>query len=701
MRDTLTERITSALVRCKLDYLLEKQNSRHPFRFYLNNSDSPLYKIPYSRELSFFKSSTIKNLLFTLVDDRLWKRYQDVANHDSVTEAQCQLDILSDPISIPFNENAMIEKSFIIRMIYLLMGTNPYSAFTCIELENIYRAALFEVDKLTLSFNQRNILESRLQLKGVSDNDSIDPFYSQYNAHIELLKETKELLKTSFKIYSVSLGLGISAKRVISTPEYIHEDQLIQLWGGSRKAFTNLIAKNKKDNKKEIIKKEYKPRFTPEFHKKDFIEGRIITAKSAHRWLRSKRMITKLSENYDTKGKDCNYYQFSWIDKTEPNKLDPKSFLRQSSKVNRENLKSKKKELKRLKHELEEGNQEHIGPKVAVVGIGGAGQNIISNYEKNTNLIDKFIYIDSDNQSLSLSDKKVFTIPLDVNSSSRNSYKKLIPELQALLLDSDIVCFVAGLGGRTSDYACQLADIATRDIDCVKVFFVQLPLNMEGRPRLSLASTTLKRLRVSDSANVFEFHSQPLLEKTEKDILIRDFYDELDSNIYLAIESLASTLKLPGIVNIDLEDIKTIFDIKGEGVILRYKSLKDLEDIRCLDVLSKTKAMGILVSISGSSLTHEIIGSVQNVVDSIVCDDATLIYGIREDKSTELEIAVFLTGLDKFPSNFIKKMRMRIPTNVPVGNYIGSRRADSEQFMSNLNRINPAAIAFRKRKLGY
>ena len=649
MKDNLTEQILLALARCKvlnhgsfIPLSDEDFEDHNPYLF---------YSIPYAKELSFFKNPLVKQLIFTIADDLLWKRYQNLANLskgrqlDVGDNIDCNLDLASD--FIPFNQGAHIEKSILIRVIYLLMGTNPYSKIDPVEFDKIYTSAMYEIEKLILSFQQKNLRSNVLILDWVG-RDQFDP-------QIEIMKMTKNLLKTSFKIRSRASNISIG--NVIHESKIIYEDELIKLWGGSKKAFNNEIAKRKKDDN-EIIKRldveqitrtlyplRYGSRKKKEYVAKKYSTEKIIDLDSAVTWLKTKGFKVKISENYEPAHSDCSYQYFSEIETISIKNLDSKAYLGMFSKMNRDKVKQKRRELKKLKVQHDDSAKNN---RIAVIAIGGAGRNIVSKYREKTSLIQKYIFVDSDPQNLDyeVSGKNVFNINLDFkidqNELDHTAFKKYIPRLQALLLDTDIVCIVAGLGGHTSDYGCWLADLGLRDIDCIKCFFVQTPFEFEGEKRSALAETTLKRLAMSETANVFNFSGTETMKKV-KDIQISEAFDTIDSNIYYAIESLANTVVNPGLINVDYADVKEVFNNKGGGMIFNLKSLKDLEK---LEFQKKVNIDGALVIANNHHLTIGENREIIEAVNSILNNASRMIFSFNQKTNLPYDITVFLNGIN-------------------------------------------------------
>lgn len=661
MKDNLTEKILLALARCKVlnHQSIPLSDTDNEIEYFEDHIQTSFYLIPYAKELSFFKNPLVKQLIFTIADDLLWNRYQDLANLsksrqlDVGDNIDCNLDLDSD--FIPFNQGAHIEKSILIRVIYLLMGTNPYSKIDPVEFNKIYTSAMYEIEKLILSFQQKNVRSNALNT-GWAIRDEFDP-------QIEIMKMTKNLLKTSFKIRS--RAANISVRNVIRESQFIYEDELIKLWGGSKKAFNNEIAKRKKDNK-EIIKRmdaeqivrtlfestnELDDQIVPsrsgsmqrtEYIAKASSREKIIDLDSAVTWLKTKGFKVKISENYEPAHSDCSYQYFSEIETISIKNLDSKAYLGMFSKMNRDKVKQKRRELKKLKVQHDDSAKN---TRIAVVAIGGSGRNIVSKYREKTSLIQKYIFIDSDPQNLDyeVSGKNVFNINLDFNMNpiklDHTAFKKYIPRLQALLLDTDIVCIVAGLGGHTADYGCWLADLGLRDIDCIKCFFVQTPFEFEGEKRSALAETTLKRLAMSETANVFNFSGTEMMKKV-KDIQISEAFDTIDSNIYYAIESLAITVINPGYINVDIADVKTVFNNKGGGMIFNLKSAKDLEKLKFLRKLDFKGAL-----IIGTTLGD--MKEISEAVESILNNESTMIFSYIQKTNLPYEITVFLNGINE------------------------------------------------------
>ena len=604
MKDILSEKIFFALGGIRVDlYTLRQRGLNDEFFLYTDidghgwdtDQGAGYNKIPYARELAYFKNPLVKRLLHTIEDDGFWKHYEkhhndkifryssrfmtrQTDNIAIIDDASCGFNRYSN--YIPPNDNSLIEKSILIRLVYLLMGTNPYSHLTSIDLTEIYKSAIYEIDKLYLSF-----MQSKMQMNYENRQEGA---WEETYAVIELLREVKPLLKASFRVWSKAAGIKMTVTR--HSP-FISLDDLVQLWNGSWKAFNNELKKRKKENN-EIIEI-------------DDVTG-LATAISAVAWLNTKGIKTKISENYDLKGNDCSYYNL-YEKLNHVYSLPGANSKSAFTAVNKKYVKVQEEDLKKLQSLMGTSNpikkkaaRFQKGAAVTIVAIGGAGGNIVKSYREKGGLADKYIFMDkADNNPRALfPHKDSFNIELDLGDDriavDHHSFKKYIVQLHALLLDSDFVCFVAGLGGETSDYGCWIADMAIRSLDSINCFFVTTPFKFEGGLRRKHSSNTLKRLELSDNANVLNFNNN-WKDATEDFVSVVDY---LDSNIHQAIESLTTPIiTSSGIVNVDLEDYKVLFSNPGKGIIINIQSLKDLQYLGNLKEFIGGSPSGALVNI--------------------------------------------------------------------------------------------------------
>ena len=300
-------------------------------------------------------------------------------------------------------------------------------------------------------------------------------------------------------------------------------------------------------------------------------------------------------------------------------------------------------------------------PKIAVIGVGGGGCNMI-NYmiEEGSHMID-LIVANTDLKVLHISKapKKIELGPKLTNGFGagmdpevgRNAALESYEEIQETLRGSDIVFVAAGLGGGTGTGAAPIIAKAAREVGALTVSVVTKPFGFEGRMRAALANLGLEELKkVSDSLIVIA---------NDK---LREAVDETIGILYQAVNGMSQVILNPGSgndINADFADVKTIMKHKGIALMGIGKAKGDEATSRALDnainspLLEKVPldgAKGILIHFTISpEISLFAIEDVMNNINQRVDINAQIIFGTTTDtdfERDEVKITIIATGFE-------------------------------------------------------
>ena len=310
-------------------------------------------------------------------------------------------------------------------------------------------------------------------------------------------------------------------------------------------------------------------------------------------------------------------------------------------------------------------------PKIAVIGVGGGGCNMI-NYmiEEGTHMID-LIVANTDLKVLHISKapKKIELGPMLTNGFGagmdpevgRNSALESYDEIKETLKGSDIVFVAAGLGGGTGTGAAPIIAKAAREVGALTVSVVTKPFGFEGRMRAALANLGLEELKkVSDSLIVIA--NDKLREAVDETIGIKNAFKVTDNILYQAVNGMSQVILNPGSgndINADFADVKTIMKHKGIALMGIGKAKGDEATSRALDnainspLLEKVPldgAKGILIHFTISQeISLFAIEDVMNNINQRVDINAQIIFGTTTDtdfERDEVKITIIATGFE-------------------------------------------------------
>ena len=310
-------------------------------------------------------------------------------------------------------------------------------------------------------------------------------------------------------------------------------------------------------------------------------------------------------------------------------------------------------------------------PKIAVIGVGGGGCNMI-NYmiEEGSHMID-LIVANTDLKVLHISKapKKIELGPKLTNGFGagmdpevgRNAALESYEEIQETLRGSDIVFVAAGLGGGTGSGAAPIIAKAAREVGALTVSVVTKPFGFEGRMRAALANLGLEELKkVSDSLIVIA--NDKLREAVDETIGIKNAFKVTDNILYQAVNGMSQVILNPGSgndINADFADVKTIMKHKGIALMGIGKAKGDEATSRALDnainspLLEKVPldgAKGILIHFTISpEISLFAIEDVMNNINQRVDINAQIIFGTTTDtdfERDEVKITIIATGFE-------------------------------------------------------
>lgn len=325
---------------------------------------------------------------------------------------------------------------------------------------------------------------------------------------------------------------------------------------------------------------------------------------------------------------------------------------------------------------------ESPAAKIKVIGIGGGGTNAVSTMIKENIEGVEFIAVNTDMQSLktSLAPRKIqigkeLTKGLGAGSDpsvGRDAALEDRHEIQEALSGADMVFITAGMGGGTgTGGASVLAQIA-RDMGALTVAVVTRPFLFEGKRRRTHAEIGIERLRESVDTLIV-IPNERLLEIATPDLSLIGAFKLADNVLVNAVRGISDIINIPGTVNVDFADVKTIMSSTGQALMgIGYASGKNRAveaahqaiSSPLLDDIDIEGASGILINITaGENISLIEVNEACTIIQESAHEDANIIFGaVIDSKMTdEIRVTVIATGFDKeekiAPSKFPMRSR--------------------------------------------
>ncbi|MBO4529452.1 MAG: cell division protein FtsZ [Paludibacteraceae bacterium] len=310
-------------------------------------------------------------------------------------------------------------------------------------------------------------------------------------------------------------------------------------------------------------------------------------------------------------------------------------------------------------------------PVIKVIGVGGGGTNAANHmYDLGINNVD-FVVCNTDNQSL-LNSPVPTKIQLGMDGlgagnapeKGREAASYSLERIKDLLQDSTKMVFVtAGMGGGTGTGAAPLIAKTAKDMGILTIGIVTIPFKFEGKRRINQALKGVEEMRKCvDSILVI---STERISKIYPDFTLEKAFAFADDILATAAKGIAEIITLPGYINVDLEDVKTVMTNSGSAVMGSAKAsgkdraLSAIQNSLDSPLLLSTNLNGakdILLNIAYGAngiLVDELMTITDYLQDEVQFDENQIIWGATKDpklQDDELCITIVATG---FPESEI------------------------------------------------
>ena len=309
---------------------------------------------------------------------------------------------------------------------------------------------------------------------------------------------------------------------------------------------------------------------------------------------------------------------------------------------------------------------EELQPaKIKVIGVGGGGCNAVNRMIRAKVEGVEFITANTDLQALKLSQAPTklqlgakLTKGLGAGANPETGRKAALEDTEKIieaLEGADMIFITAGLGGGTGSGAAPVVASLASELGALTVAVVTKPFAFEGKRRMLQAEQALQDL-VGCVDTVIVIPNERLMETVEKGTSFFDAFRIADDILRQAVQGISDIITVPGIINRDFADVKTIMSGQGYAVMgtaiatganratdaaMRAISSPLLEDN------SIQGAQGILINISGSnSLTLHEVHEASSVIQKAAHENANIIFGAVQDDNMKdsLKITVIAAG---------------------------------------------------------
>lgn len=297
--------------------------------------------------------------------------------------------------------------------------------------------------------------------------------------------------------------------------------------------------------------------------------------------------------------------------------------------------------------------------RLKVIGVGGAGGNAVNRMIGAGLRGVEFIAANTDVQALggSLASTR---IQLGVNatrglgaggdpSQGRLSAEEDQQAIADVLGDSDMVFVTAGMGGGTGTGAAPVVARIARQAGALTVGVVTRPFSFEGRRRMRQAEEGLEELR-AEVDTLLVIPNERLLAVVERGTPLSEAFGIADDVLLKATKGIADLVTVPGLVNVDFADVKSIMAARGNALMGTGRATGETRAVDAataavssplLEDVSIHGAEGVLLNITGGrDLSLHEVNEASKVVTEAAGEDANIIFGAVIDPALDGEIVV-------------------------------------------------------------
>jgi len=337
---------------------------------------------------------------------------------------------------------------------------------------------------------------------------------------------------------------------------------------------------------------------------------------------------------------------------------------------------------------------------IKVIGVGGGGNNAVNRMIEHGVQGVEFISVNTDAQALNLSKAEIkmqiggkLTRGLGAGANpevGKKAAEESKEQIEEALKGADMVFVTAGMGGGTGTGAAPVIAGIAKDLGALTVGVVTRPFTFEGRKRATQAQGGISSMKESVDTLIV-IPNDRLLEIVDKSTPMLEAFREADNVLRQGVQGISDLIAVPGLINLDFADVKTIMSNKGSalmgiGISSGENRAAEAAKKAISSPLLETSidgAQGVLMNITGG--TNLSLFEVQEAADIVATasdQDVNMIFGsvINENLKDEIVVTVIATGFNEVEASIR-------PTGRPtLGQQQQSRPQTQQTPQSNVKR---------------
>ncbi|RJP50731.1 MAG: cell division protein FtsZ [Anaerolineaceae bacterium] len=305
--------------------------------------------------------------------------------------------------------------------------------------------------------------------------------------------------------------------------------------------------------------------------------------------------------------------------------------------------------------------------RIKVIGVGGAGQNAVNRMMEEGIQGVEFIAANSDAQALTLSRAPVrvrlgdkITRGLGAGGDpeiGRKAAEESSDELYNVLKGADMVFVTAGMGGGTGTGAAPVVAQVAKECGALTIGVVTRPFTFEGGKRSQSAEMGVTNMK-EHAHTLISIPNDRLLQLADKKSSLQDSFRMADEVLHQGIQGISELITIPGLINLDFADVRTIMSEGGAALMAvgrgsgddRAKNAAEQAISSQLLDITIDGARGVLFNVTGgSNMTLFEVNQAAAIIRETAHPDVNMIFGavIDPELGDEIRVTVIATGFER------------------------------------------------------
>ena len=344
-------------------------------------------------------------------------------------------------------------------------------------------------------------------------------------------------------------------------------------------------------------------------------------------------------------------------------------------------------DVREIPMRLKLAEEARAGARIKVVGVGGGGSNAVNRMVQVGLDGVEFIVANTDVQALQQNAAPVkiqigakLTKGLGAGADPNVGREAALEDTDSLiqaLTGADMVFVTTGLGGGTGTGAAPVIASLASELGALTIAVVTKPFKFEGKKRLAAADRGLSSLRECVDT-IITIPNERLLSIVERGTTLPEAFATADDVLRQAIQGISDLILVPGLINLDFADVKTIMSgmglaMMGTGVMSgenrTIEAAKAAISSPLLEGASVQGARGVIINVTGGhDMSLMEVNEASTLIQEAAHEDANIIFGAVVDPKLDgrVKVTVIATGFDAVAVQRAEPVMVASASQTPV-----------------------------------